>query len=240
MFIHDGHFLRDPCLLIDLLKPLLHHSIMGLKSGFRKEFLVNATDSSCEEFLELLQKDAVLDHRLLPRLKAWSLSSSEAQLSMMKFFQDTFMISAVEARDSGDCGGGRDAQRSLVTARLFDPSDVDLQAKVDALADSVAESAVFHAVYVLPSAHIGIIAHVMATVLALQPKKIGLECCCGENHVCMQRAAGCCAVSVRPLAHVFASAAYRTSFQATISRTRLWCRATTTACLHSPRAVWIP
>ncbi len=76
---------------------------------------------------------------------------------------------------------------------------------VDALADSIAASAVFHAVYVLPSAHIGIIAHVMATVQSLQPKKIGLSYCCGINHVCVQRAASRCSVSVRPLAQVFAS-----------------------------------
>jgi hypothetical protein len=165
----------------------VHHDITGLKSGFREKFLVDSTDFSCDEFLELLQKDAVLDHRLLPRLKAWSLSSSEAQLSMLKFFQETFMISAIQARDSGECGEDHDQKRSLITARLFDPSDGDLQRKVDALADGVAASAVFHAVYALPSAHVGIIAHVMATVQSLQPKKIGLDCCCCRNHVCMQR-----------------------------------------------------
>ncbi len=165
----------------------MHHDITGLKSGFREKFLVDSTDFSCDEFLELLQKDAVLDHRLLPRLKAWSLSSSEAQLSMLKFFQETFMISAIQARDSGECGEDHDQKRSLITARLFDPSDGDLQRKVDALADGVAASAVFHAVYALPSAHVGIIAHVMATVQSLQPKKIGLDCCCCRNHVCMQR-----------------------------------------------------
>jgi hypothetical protein len=155
--------------------------------------LVYAADASCDEPLALLQKDAVLDHRLLPKLKAWALSSAQAQLSMLKFFQDTFIIR------------GLDEQRSLITARLFDPSDGALQRKVDALADGAAASAVFHAVYALPSAHIGIIAHVMATLQSLQPAKRRLASCCSRDHVCMKRASSRCAVSMRPLPHVFAS-----------------------------------
>ena len=112
---------------------------------------------------------------------------------MLKFFQDTFIIR------------GLDEQRSLITARLFDPSDGASQRKVDALADGAAASAVFHAVYALPSAHIGIIAHVMATLQSLQPAKLRLASCCSQDHVCMERASSRCAVSMRPLAHVFAS-----------------------------------
>jgi hypothetical protein len=183
VFVHDGHFLRDPRLLVDLIKPLVHHDVMN--RTYRKEFLLNATDFSCDELLELLQKDAVLDHRLLPKLKSWTLSSAQARLSMLEFFQDTFIISAIHARDSG---GGLDQQRSLIIARLFDPSDGASQRKVDALADGAAASAVFHAVYALPSAHIGIIAHVMVTVLSLQPKKIRLVSSFSQDHVCMERA----------------------------------------------------
>jgi hypothetical protein len=153
----------------------------------------NATDTSCDELLALLQKDAVLDHRLLPKLNSWALSSAQAQLSMLKFFQDTFIIRNL------------DEQRSLITARLFDPSDGASQRRVGALADGAAANAVFHAVYALPSAHIGIIAHVMVTLLSLQPKKIRLTSCCGQDHVCMERASSRCAVSMRPLPRVFAS-----------------------------------
>ncbi len=63
----------------------------------------------------------------------------------------------------------------------------------------------FHAVYALPSAHIGIIAHVMATLQSLQPAKRRLASCCSRDHVCMKRASSRCAVSMRPLPHVFAS-----------------------------------
>jgi hypothetical protein len=68
VFVHDGHFLRDPRLLVDLLKPLVHHDVTN--RTFRKECLVNATDASCDELLALLQKHAELDHRLLPKLKS--------------------------------------------------------------------------------------------------------------------------------------------------------------------------
>jgi hypothetical protein len=66
VFVHDGHFLRDPRLLV--LKPLVHHNVTSLL--FSKEFMVNATDFSCDEPLALLQKHAELDRRLLPKLKS--------------------------------------------------------------------------------------------------------------------------------------------------------------------------
>jgi GTPase SAR1 family protein len=37
VFVHDGHFLRDPRLLVDLLKPLVHHDVTN--RTFRKECL---------------------------------------------------------------------------------------------------------------------------------------------------------------------------------------------------------
>ncbi len=197
VFVYDGHFLRDPRLLVDLLKPLVHHNIMDPRSGFREGFLVKTTDFfSCNDHLELLENRALLDHRLLPKLKSWSLSTAKAQLSMLKFFQDSFIISAIQ---------GFDQQRSLVIARLFDPRVGDSQQKVDAMADGAAACAVFHAMYALPSAHIGIIAHVMATLQSMQPLKSGLTSCCGQDHVCIERASSVCAVSMRPLEYVCAS-----------------------------------
>ena len=68
VFVHDGHFLRDPRLLVNLLKPLVHHDFTSIL--FSKEFMVNATDFSCDEPLALLQKHAELDRRLLPKLKS--------------------------------------------------------------------------------------------------------------------------------------------------------------------------
>ena len=54
VFVHDGHFLRDPYLIIDMLKPLVHHNIVDPRFGFKKKFLTNPTDFSCDEWLEQL------------------------------------------------------------------------------------------------------------------------------------------------------------------------------------------
>jgi hypothetical protein len=205
VFMYDGHFLRDPRLLIDLLKPLLHHNIVDPRFGYNKQFLTNAADFSCEPLLELLQNKSVLDHRLLPKLKAWSSPAPEAQLSMLIFFNSTFMMSAIAARGMSQGGESGDEQRSLVTARLFDPSDVVRQRKVRAMADDADACATFHALFALPYAHVGIIARMMAALLELQPSKVALAVHCAQNHVCIDRAPSRCAVSVRPLSDVFAS-----------------------------------
>jgi GTPase SAR1 family protein len=208
VFIHDGHFLRDPRLLIDLLKPLVHYDVLDQsmhKDGFRLQCLANPSDFSSDNLLKQLQKDAVLDHRLLSHLAAWRPLSSEARASILKFFEGTFMISALHASNSLESGGSDEPQRSLVTARLFDCSDRDRQQEIESLADDVATHAAFHALYVLPSAHVGFIAHMMATVQDLQPKKIKLVISFARNHVCIQRGSSRCAVSMRPLSDVFAS-----------------------------------
>jgi hypothetical protein len=76
---------------------------------------------------------------------------------------------------------------------------------VEALADDVAAHGAFHALYVLPSAHVGFIGHMMGIVQDLQPKKIKLDISFARNHVCIERGSCRCAVSMRPLSHVFAS-----------------------------------
>ena len=61
VFVHDGHFLRDPRLLVNLLKPLVHHDVKSLL--FNKEVMVDATDFSCDEPLALLQPTRLLRAR---------------------------------------------------------------------------------------------------------------------------------------------------------------------------------
>ena len=204
VFVHDGHFLRDPRLIINLLKPLVHHNVLDRKFKFRELFLVNATDVSCDRLLQQLHSQALLDHRLLQHLEAWAKSSAQAHSSMLSFFKATFMITAIRARGTSESGSGDEPQRSLVTARLLD-SDGDRQREADALADGIAACAVFHAVYALPSAHVGIMSHMMASVEQLQPSQIALAVTCAHNHLCIVRGPSQCAVSVLPLAHAFAS-----------------------------------
>ena len=205
VFVHDGHFLRDPRLIIDLLKPLVHHNILDPKFGFREEFLAAPADVSCDHLLQELHKRAVLDHSLLPHLAAWASSSALAHESMLLFFKETFMISAIRARNLSEVGAGDEPHRSLVTARLFDSSDGERQREVETLADDVAARAVFRAIYALPSAHIGIMARMIASIEELQPSKIALAVKCAQNHVRIERGPSQCAASVRSLSDVFDS-----------------------------------
>jgi GTPase SAR1 family protein len=208
VFVHDGHFLRDPRLVIDLLKPLVHHDILdpSLHQGsYRQQCLAKPSDFSSDKLLKNMHKDAVLDRSLLPHFAAWEPSSKEAHVSILKFFQRTYMISALRASVSSESGESAEPQRSLVTARLLDCSDGDRQREVQALADDIVVCALFHALYVLPLAHVGFIAHMMATVHDLQPKKIKLVISFARSHVCIQRGSSRCAVSMRSLSEVFAS-----------------------------------
>jgi GTPase SAR1 family protein len=202
VFVYEGHFLRDPRRIIDLLKPLIHHNVVEL--GYRKEFLVNPTDVSCDRLLEQMHKHAVLDHRLLPHLKVWSTSSTQTHKSMLQFFKESFMISDMRSDERGICGAGAEPTLSLVTARLFDHCDVDRQQEVYAHVDKITHHALFHALYALPSVHVGIIAELMATIKALQPL-IAFVVKCTQNSVYIQLGPSQCAISARSLGDVFAS-----------------------------------
>ena len=204
VFVYDGHFLRDPCRLVDFLKPLIHHNVDDSKFGFRKQFLVNPTDISCDRYLQQLHKHAVLDHRLLPHLKVWASSVASTHPSMLQFFMETFMISAIRTRNTNECHAYAEPQRSLVTARLFYSRDGEMQQGVDAFVDDIAHHALFHALYALPSVHVGIMAQMMATVEALQPS-ISFIVKCTQNSVCIQHGPSQCAIYVRCLSDVFLS-----------------------------------
>ena len=176
VFVHNGYFLRDAWFVIELLKPLVHHSVTG--RAFLQEFCTGSFDG-ISDCLVQLQRDAVLDHRLVARFKAWAAASPEARQSMMQFFKDSFMMSDVVR----GCGVG--GERSLVTARLCDSSDTDRQRKVAAQAAAIEAASEYYAVYAVPCAHIGFIARMQATVALLQG--CHLEVSCGKDDICVLR-----------------------------------------------------
>jgi hypothetical protein len=159
VFVHDEHFLRDPRLVIELLKPLVHHNV--LSEDYRREFC----SSECmhlkmlDGLLDNLQQRAILDHRLLSYYKAWP-KSKPAIDTMLRFFKECFMISSLEHDDVTD----DDSDSSLVTARLCDSSDSGRQQAVRDKAADIEGTSQFFAVYVVPLDHIGIIARMQATV----------------------------------------------------------------------------
>ena len=195
VFVYSGYFLRDVRFVIELLKPLVHHIVTG--RAFLQEFCTGSFDGMDGCRLQL-QRNAVLDHRLLSQFKAWAAASPEAQRSMMQFFKDSFMMSdLVHACSEG-------AECSLVTARLCDSSDTDRQREVASQAAAIEAASEFYAVYAVPRLHIGFIARMQATVVLLQ--SCHLEVSCGRDHICLERGGRMrCCVSVVRLEEVFQS-----------------------------------
>ncbi len=70
VFVHDDHFLHTPRLIIDFLKPLVHHKVPSM--DFSKDFCTAKCGASFDEARRLLQVRAVLDHRLLSVVKPWA------------------------------------------------------------------------------------------------------------------------------------------------------------------------
>jgi len=179
VFVHDRHFLRDPCLIIELLKPLVHHNVLDLK--YRQEFCHDESmDLDMEDLLDPLQQSAIVDHRLLSHLKSWPRSFA-ATKSMLHFFKQCFMISSLSHESL------QDFSSSLVTARLCDPSNVKRQREVCSKAAVIEESSDFFAVYALPMNHIGIIARMQATIEKLRPPRIHLDVAFGSDCICVKR-----------------------------------------------------
>jgi GTPase SAR1 family protein len=199
VFVYNGHFLRDVTFVIELMKPLVHHSVTGRM--FKQEFCEGSFDDM-NHCLKKLQDDAVLDHRLLPHFKSWASSSPEAQRSILKFFKESFMISDLAHGSSlGD-------SCCLVTARLCDSSNAGRQRVVAAEAAAIEADSEFFAVYSVPCSHIGLIAHMQAAVQTVQPSGMHLHVACSHSHVCVSLESGSrmkCSVSLRSLHDVFRS-----------------------------------
>jgi hypothetical protein len=195
VFVYNDHFLRDVTLIIELMKPLMHHSVTSRK--FIQEFCTGSFGgmSAC---LQQLQHDAVLDRHLLPCFKSWALSSPEAQASMLQFLKESYMISDLAHGSALGCSS------CLVTARLCDSSDAGRQRQVATQAAAIEADAEFYAVYAIPSSHIGIIARMQTAVTLLQP--CHLDVACSADHICLDRGSRMkCCVSVRRLEDAFRS-----------------------------------
>jgi hypothetical protein len=121
VFVHDNHFLRDPRLIIDFLKPLVHHDVQS--RAFSRDFCTAKYDGSLDGALAELQQRAVLDHRLFSVVKPWADASTSARRTMLDFFKDCYMISGFD----DESGQASRHSVSLVTARLCDSSNAPRQ-----------------------------------------------------------------------------------------------------------------
>jgi GTPase SAR1 family protein len=186
VFVHDGHFLRDPRLIIDFLKPLVHHKVNS--RAFWTEFCANPNDdsfnwNSMKGLLTKLQERAVLDHRLFSVVKPWASASTSARKIMLDFFKDCYMISGFD----DESGQASSLSESLVTARLCDSSSTPRQEEVRQKIAFIEASFQFHAVYVIAFEHIGILARLQAVIEALRPAQIRLDVAIGDKEICVSR-----------------------------------------------------
>jgi hypothetical protein len=181
VFVHDGHFLRDPRLIIDFLKPLVNHDVQSI--AFSRNFCTAEYDGSLGEALADLQERAVLDHRLFSVVKPWASASTSARKTMLRFFKDCYMISGFD----DESGRASSHSASLVTARLCDSSSTPRQEEVRQKIAFIKGSFQFHAVYTVPVEHIGILARLQAMIERLRPREIHLDVAFGEKDLCISR-----------------------------------------------------
>jgi GTPase SAR1 family protein len=196
VFVYNGYFLRDPWHVMTLMKPLVHHHVISMK--FCEEYCVGSFDAMKECLVQLHQR-SLLDHRLLSHFNHWAELSLEARQSMLMFFKECFIISDLYR------GSASHGDVSLVTARLCNPGDTDIQDRIAAEAADIERESEHYAVYAISSAHIGLIARMQAAIAPfVQPCRIDLRC--GKDHICMSRFSRLkCSVSVRRLEEVFES-----------------------------------
>jgi GTPase SAR1 family protein len=188
VFLNNGYFLREPRLVVELIKPLVHHHVIGRQ--FCRQFC-SESFHAMSDCLQKLHDSSILDHRLIPCFKAWAGMSLDSRNSMMSFFKQSFMMSDLTSEASIFQGC------SLVTARIFSYENRDIQHAICSQANAIQSESEYFAVYTLPSAHIGLMSRMQAAIVSLQP--VPLDVTCGKDHICIERGSKfkCCIAMLR-------------------------------------------
>jgi hypothetical protein len=166
IFVYDSQVLRDPGTLIALLKPLLHHDpLQMMRLPIYQNLLVDDSfrDPGIRLFLQnCLGQLGTVDELplcLLDHLSAWTHLAPRQRSSMLSFFERSRLLCRVEQRPDV----------RLVSARIR------AKARLTSQVDLVTGDAMYHAVFLLPLNHIGIIAHLQSAVAALTLEAMNLE-----------------------------------------------------------------
>jgi hypothetical protein len=162
IFVHDLQVLRDPSILISLLKPLLHHKpLQMMRLPVYQNLLVQSSLQRADTRVELSsllnQLDSLdeLPLQLLDHLSAWSDLSSEQRSSMLAFFESSRLMCRVTQRPDV----------RLITSRVR--SKPPLTGDVD----RITAGSAYHALYLLPLNQIALIAYLQTAVCSFK-----LEC----------------------------------------------------------------
>jgi hypothetical protein len=187
---HKSLVLRDPRVMVDLLRPLLHHKPTQMLSTLEyRHFLVDDARvqkrdeaALCLSHLELNNE---LDLRLLNLLTAWQPLDSAQREEMLSFFEGSMLL----------CRIARRADVMLVSARMRSVAGLNSEVA------SVVSRACHVALYLLPISHIGIIPQMVSRALSKKLTGSQLVARCGGDTALVHRqhAAGpCCSVHMVP------------------------------------------
>jgi hypothetical protein len=186
IFVHESQVVREPSALISLLKPLLHHEPLEMMTNsVYRSLLVDASLKSdhiiteLQGLLQTLKRTDELPLQLLDHLSAWKHLSSDQRSCMLAFFERSRLLCRVEQRPDV----------RLISSRIrTKPHLTEDVAHVTSIST-------YHALYLLPLGHIGIIAHLHSFVSALSLESV--KCKSGRDSLLLHRSSKCaCAFSV--------------------------------------------
>jgi hypothetical protein len=173
--VYESQVVRDPSTLIALLKPLLHHEPLQMMSR-HKDMLVagsladSAKVSQLDNQLRHLKQTNEFSLELLDHLQAWHGLSRDQRSSMLGFFERSLFL----------CRFSNRSDSRLVASRV---RCIDLTHD----AESVTEKSSYHALYLLPMYHIGIIARLQAIVSSVNMSHIQSATLSGRDSLIIHR-----------------------------------------------------
>ena len=164
LFVFNDHFLRDPALLIELVKPMVHYDVSQISERFFKDG-VEAVDH--EGDLRTLHANAELSLGLLNCFKAWSSSSPSHRQGV-----EDFLLFLKGCHMVCDIPGQKD--KWLVSARLANqPTPLAVEV--------IHKSASYNAFYLVPLNHVGFMAQFACAIRSRQPQGLAIKVDCGSN-----------------------------------------------------------
>jgi hypothetical protein len=164
VFVFNDHFLRDPALLIELVKPLVHYKVKEISERFFKDGIEAV---HFQPDLTCLDENAELSLGLLNCFKAWSSTSSshpQGIKDFLLFLKGCHMVCDIPGQK----------EKLLVAARLANQP-------TPPVVEVIHKSASYNAFYLVPLNHVGFMAQFACAIRSKQPQGLAIKVDCGSN-----------------------------------------------------------
>ncbi len=198
IFVYESQVVRDPRTLIALLKPLVHHEPLQMLIRHQhmlpdeqmldpNSFITSASLYQLESLLRTLQEKDELSLELLQHFKAWKHLNFDQRNSLLSFFERSRLLCRVNQR----------VDMRLITARVRAKPHLTQEVK------HITDNSTYHALYLLPLNHIGIIARLHSTVINVNLANVNIAIQSGRDSLTVHRAddpSSSCAFSVEDFA----------------------------------------